>query len=461
MIPPSASTEPMRLSNLTALIADAVNTAFRNRSFWVVADVTNHSLKAEKRYHYFDLVEKAPDGGNMIARLSAVAWGEGTAAIDRFQAATGQPFTNNINVLVNVSVQYHPVYGLQLVLNQIDPNFTLGVLEKQRQATLEKLVRENPDFVRKSGDVYLTKNKSLPLNPVIQHIAVVCSSSSAGWQDFKHTLDTNPYQYHFVVDPYFTAVQGEANIQQFVDSLVEVFRSANPYDAVVIIRGGGAQTDFLIFDHYLVGKAVAKFPIPIITGIGHQKNETIADLMAHQATKTPTQAAELIINHNHAFEDALITLQKNIIIKSQQHFSIGLQSLSRLQSIVTNCSRTALFDQSNHLLGTLSALSTKPRLMVSGKIRDIQQQAASIKTVVPILLKNENGYLNHNITMIKALSPENTLRRGFAVIKIDGWVTSDPNRLSKGKDVEIIFARKSITATVKSKKDYSGTDFNI
>jgi len=382
-----------------------------------------------------------------------------------------------------VSVQYHAVYGLQLNLNDIDINFTLGLLEQQRQATLQRLLQENPEFIRKVGDIYVTYNKELPLPRVIQRLAVIASKTSAGWQDFTHTLENNPYKYRFVIDDYFTIVQGELNVQQLVDRLLDVFRSDNPYDAVIIIRGGGSQTDFLLFDHYLIGKAIAKFPIPVITGIGHQKNETIADLMAHLATKTPTKAAEYIINHNHGFEEAVSTFQKNIIIHSQQRFSNGFQGIGQLNSLLVNKTRTLLadhkeslyrahqvvvnqtksilFHRNRELLSIASTVASKPRVVVYSKLTDLGQIVSNIRTFKSIYLKNQLGYLGHLITVIKLVSPENTLKRGFAIIKTGGRVTSDPEDLVIGKDIQVLLRDKDITATVKSKTDYHGTDFDL
>lgn len=429
----------LRLSQLTATVAAAVNKAFAQQQFWVVADVTSHTFKSESDYHYFDLVEKDPNSNRLIAKISAKAWCSGSDSIANFQLITGQRFTNNIQVLVNVSVQYHAVYGLQLNLIDIDVHFTLGVLEQQRLATLEKLLLENPDFIEKAGDVYITHNKRLPLPRVIQRIAIVSSKTSAGWQDFRHTLENNANGYNFFVDDYFTVVQGEANVQQLVDRLVDVFRSGKPYDAVVIIRGGGAQTDFLIFDHYLVGKAIAKFPIPVITGIGHQKNETIADLMAHLATKTPTKAAEFIIGHNRTFEEALAVFQKNIIIKSQQRFSGGFQLLGQLHSVIVNQSKSILYGRSL----SLAALSS------------------NVKTFSAVFLKSQQTHLGHLATMIRVLSPENTLNRGYAIVRVDRHITSDPEQLVIGQDVEILLRSTIITATVKSKEKNHGKEFDL
>jgi exodeoxyribonuclease VII large subunit len=213
--------------------------------------------------------------------------------IEEFEKNTGQAFTNNLHVLVQVSVDYHALYGLSVSVLDIDSNFMLGILEQQRNATLERLVKEN-DFIQKEGDGYSTYNSQLKLAAVIHKVAVISSSSSAGNEDFRHTMQHNDFGYVFQIDDYYTVVQGDNNAKLFLNKLIEIYSTGIPYDAIVINRGGGSQSDFLIFDNYNIGRAVAKFPIPVITGIGHQKNVSITDLMAHTHTKTPTKAAEFI-----------------------------------------------------------------------------------------------------------------------------------------------------------------------
>jgi exodeoxyribonuclease VII large subunit len=274
---------------------------------------------------------------------------------------------------------------------------------------------------------------------VVQHIAVIASRTSAGWQDFHHTLDNNPFGYTFRIDEYFTVVQGENNTQQFLSRLIDVFNSGNNYDAVVIIRGGGAQTDFLIFDDYMIGKAIAKFPIPIITGIGHQKNETIADLMAHTPTKTPTKAAEFIINQNRSFEDSVNRLRQNIVIRAQQQFADNNRALNRVNNTIINKSRTILAGRQQELVATRTSL-----LIHSNNY-----------------CRNQKRYLDHFVSVIKIASPENTLRRGFAIVKHNDRIISNADDLTTGNDIGVIFADKEITATVTAKKDYNGTEFNL
>jgi len=309
-----SSTAPIKLSELTTKIRDTLNTTFANQSYWVFADITNYSFKPDKNYHYFELVEKGDFG--MVTRINAAAWGEGHLHIRQFEKSTGQQFTNGIHVLIRVTVEYHILHGLKLTLIDIDTSFTLGELEKQKMETLQRLLRECPDFIRMEGDLIVTRNKGHILKPVLQKIAVVSSRQSAGYEDFIHTLKHNSFAYTFSIDPYFSSVQGENNAEEIFKRLLDVFLSEKQYDAVVIIRGGGSEMDFLIFNQYNLGRIVAKFPIPIITGIGHQKNETIVDLMAHTSTKTPTKTAEFIIAHNRHFEDSILLLQKNIVIKT-------------------------------------------------------------------------------------------------------------------------------------------------
>lgn len=327
-----ATSGSISLSELSARVTRAIEDVFSYTSFWVIADVTNHTYKSQKDYHYFELVEKAEGSNALLARFSGSAWGTGSQKIAAFEKVTGQRFSGGLNVLVKVTVKYQAAYGLQLSLQDIDINFTLGALEQQRQATIARLVRENPEHIELTSGRLSTFNQKLVLSKVIQRIAVISSSTSAGFEDFQHTLKNNGFGYAFIVDPYFALIQGDNNAGQLASKIVEVYRSGVAYDALVIIRGGGAQTDFLIFDHYLVARAVARFPVPVLTGIGHQKNETLCDLVAHTATKTPTKVAEFIIARNQDFEQSLLSLQKSLVIKSQQLLSTENKKLGMVRT---------------------------------------------------------------------------------------------------------------------------------
>ncbi|MCD0489758.1 exodeoxyribonuclease VII large subunit [Pedobacter sp. MC2016-14] len=446
------SNSPLRLSDLAQQIQRTITGVFGGQTYWIIADVSSHNYKAQTNYHYFELVEKDSTSSKILAKIAGRAWGNASVNISNFEHATGQKFKNDINVLVQVSVQYNPSFGLQLNLLDIDVNFTLGQFEQQRKATLLRLLKENADFIQKSGDVYHTRNSSLKLLPVLQKIAVISSDTSAGYLDFRHTLEHNAFGYKFIIDDYFTPVQGEANAKALLDKLIAVYQSGKNYDALVLIRGGGAQTDFLIFDNYELNRAIARFPIPVITGIGHQQNETIADLMAHTATKTPTKAAEFLIAHNRAFEDAVINHQKNILIKTQQLFALHSKNLSGIKSLVVKDVLTLLHAHQHSLLQLSGVLVANPKITISNKKKDLSNLAANLKTYQRIYFSNKKGYLGHYAAIVKLMSPQNILNKGFAILKVDDKIASDASLIEPGTELTIQLAATELKTTVKSKK---------
>lgn len=476
------TTSPIKLSQLTQGIASTIEDAFREMHFWVIADVSNHSYKAEKGYHNFELVEKDTASSNIIARIAAKAWGNGTRQITAFEEKTGQKFTGNLRVLVLVAIEYHPVFGISANVLDIDSNFTLGLLEQQRNATLQRLITQN-EFIQKIDGEYVTANKKLRFRSVIQTVALLSSSISAGAEDFKHTLENNSFGYAFKVDDYFVAVQGDKNAGQFLDKLIEIYNSGIAYDTIVITRGGGAQSDFLIFDNYRIARAVAKFPIPIITGIGHQKNQSITDLMVHTQTKTPTKAAEMIIAHNRNFEQRLQELQKNILIASQQllashHKAVAdtkqlllhktkdivtcrKESLFSLNILVARHSKSLLTSRSRRILVLSASTITSARIILQNRKNEVIRSSELLKRVHSAFLKSKKSKLDSFNTTIKLMDPTNILKKGYAIIKVDGHIVSNADLIEKGMGIEILLNNAKLSALVDKKIKLNGTDTNL
>ncbi len=441
----------IKLSELTTRIQRNIDAAFGNHVFWIVADVTNHTYKASNNYHYFELVEKEPHSSRILAKITARAWGSGALRISIFEKTTGQKFGNNVQVLILVAVQYTASFGLQLNLLDIDTSFTLGQFEKLRLATLEQLLSRNPDFIFKVQGQYHTKNKAINLGPVIQNLAVLSSDTSAGYQDFRHTLEHNPWNYRFQIDDYFSAVQGEQNAKALVTKLVDIYASGKPYDAVVIIRGGGAQTDFLIFDNYDLSRAIAKFPIPVITGIGHQKNETIVDMMSNTALKTPTKVAEFILANNRVFEQGLIDAQRRIIIKTQQIFQIQQRELAASKSYLVGDVLGLLQHLQNNLARLTGAVVTVPGMFIQNQDRYLQQRQKDLKTKSIDHLRNRQTKLQLFETMIRLMDPVRILQKGFAIVKIKDQIITNKDVLKPGMEISIRRAEQEVTAVITSK----------
>jgi len=446
------ATNYLRLSELAEQIENVINGSFYQASFWVMADVIDYKVYEQKGHHYFSLAEKSPGTHSLIARIAAVAWKSGGAvSITSFEQLTGQKFGNNIQILANVSVQYSSVYGLKLILNEVDPTFTIGLLEQHRRDTLQKLITLCPDYVRLVDGVYKTRNNSLELAPVLQHIAVITSSEAEGYRDFKHTIEQNSFGYAVRLDTWFTSVQGEANAQGVLKQLVDIYQSGHAYDAVVIIRGGGSQADLLLFEQFNLARAVAKFPIPIIAGIGHHINQSIVDMMAHTTVKTPSIAAAFIIAHNRRFEESVLFMQGRILIKTQQVIARQHAVLSLLRSSVSSTARSLLNSHQSSLNNIVAKLVVRPKMITASRQHALDNIVHNLKAAASRYLRQQQRIVDRHLSISKALDPVNILKRGFAVIYSGGEIVTNAEHIDASDKISIRFHRSIVSATVTSK----------
>lgn len=288
----------LTLSQLCDEIQDALSECLQP-SYWVQAEISNLSQKGG--HVYMELVE-SPTSTPMprpaqIARMRATCWsGTQEMLMAYFEAETGQRLQVGMRILVEVEVQYHAVYGLSLSIVNIDPRFTVGEMARKRQQTIAQL----------EADGLMDAQQLLPLPTLIRRIAVISSPNAAGYEDFKHQLDRSPYAFHLSLFP--ATMQGEAAERSILAALEDISQvrpvsaishqntEGEPFDAVVIIRGGGATTDLSCFDQYTLCAVCAQFGLPILTGIGHTRDVSVLDMVAHEALKTPTAVAEWLIH---------------------------------------------------------------------------------------------------------------------------------------------------------------------
>jgi exodeoxyribonuclease VII large subunit len=420
------SVQPIKLSELTRQIAKVISINFSSTSYWVIAEITNLKFYPAKNYYFLDLVEKDELTNTVLTSIKANAWSTAVQRIKIFENITGQKFDNNIKLLLRVNVEYHITYGLKLNIIDVDPAFTIGNLEQQRQATLALLVKNNAGYIDYIQGEYLTFNKSLDLNPVIQHIALIASPDSDGFKDFMHELQHNAYGYVFYVDIYAAQVQGAGMETGIVNRLVEIFTSGKEYDAAVIVRGGGAQTDLLIFDSYELAKAVAKFPIPVFTGIGHTRNESITDLMAFMATKTPTKVAANILAHNRRFEEQLEAHEKTIVSKSLEIIASQSLFLSQANGLITAAAKD----------------------VVHGQHLKLSELTATIRESSARLFAHAKNLLGNYSQLVKHLSPETVLKRGYALVYYEGKIVTDVKEIKEGAGIKTVMSTGDIQSTV-------------
>ncbi|HSI90781.1 MAG TPA: exodeoxyribonuclease VII large subunit, partial [Adhaeribacter sp.] len=286
------ASQPLTLFQLQNKIRETLEEAFP-ASYWVVAEIS------EVRVHgsghcYLTLTEKdSRNQNNLIAQAKGTIWRNNYREISSyFESQTGHKLKGGLKILFNASLRFHELYGFSLDILDIDPNYTIGDLARQKQETLKKL----------EANGLLEKNKNRFLTEVPPRIAVISSAPAAGYGDFMDQLNKNPYGYHFETTLFEASVQGNEAAASVRQALRLVERQQERFDAVVLIRGGGAQTDLLCFDDYELCAAIGNFPLPVLTGIGHERDETIADLVAHSRLKTPTAVAAFLIDQFLTFE---------------------------------------------------------------------------------------------------------------------------------------------------------------
>ena len=268
--------EPLKLSELCALIGEALDESLEP-SYWVQAEIS--SLSEKGGHLYLELVE------DKKAKVRATCWaGNKEMLIAYFEAETGQRLQAGISVLVEVEIQWHAVYGLSLSIVGIDPSYTIGALARERQQTIKQL----------EADGLLDAQQLIPLPTLIRRIAVISSPSAAGYGDFQHQLENSGYS--FVTRLYGATMQGEGAEKSIIAALEAIEEEADQWDAVAIIRGGGATTDLSCFDRYTLCAVCAQCSLPILSGIGHTRDVSVLDMVAHEALKTPTAVAEWLIH---------------------------------------------------------------------------------------------------------------------------------------------------------------------
>ncbi|HSH20890.1 MAG TPA: exodeoxyribonuclease VII large subunit, partial [Draconibacterium sp.] len=292
--------QKLTLSELNEQIRKTLEGNFSS-SVWVIAEISE--LKENRNGHcYLELIEK--QGTEIVARSRATIWSYTYRMLKPyFETTTGQFFTQGIKILVQVSVEYHAAFGLSLNIKDIDPIYTVGDMAAQRKEIINRLQSE--------GIFDMNKEIGLPLVP--QKIAVISSATAAGFQDFMNQLVANEFGFKFYTKLFQATMQGTEAAPSIINALERIFQYEDFFDAVVIIRGGGATADLSSFDDYELAFNITQFPLPVITGIGHEKDDTIIDLVAHTRLKTPTAVAEFLIKGMEHYYDRMLEMEDEIV----------------------------------------------------------------------------------------------------------------------------------------------------
>lgn len=454
-----------RVSELAANLQETIQSVYGRSTYWVIGEVSSSTHYPDKDRYYFDLVEKIP-GASETARLKVNAWQAGAARIRNFTTTTGQVLQDGIQVMIQVNINFHIVYGLSLTLTDINAEFTMGNLALQRQETLARLVRENPESVALIDGKYQTANKQAHLARVIQRVAVIGSPNSEGFRDFTTVLRNNSSGFTFTLDTYYSSVQGKAAESELVKALIDVFKQSllAPYDVVVMIRGGGSKTDFLVFDSYPVARAAARFPVPILTGIGHTGDHSITDKMVYESLNTPTKVAEFILEHNRRFDESISRFSATIqTCASDRIHTIGNQLTKVIQKVNYGTRRRLTKDTTNmqqlswqvtsqvkwQLRSAREKLNTYRTTLAqesSTQIESQRQKVEEIPIAQPLkqVFRQQQQQLETIGLILKMNDPQRVLERGYTLIYSKSKVVKNPDEIEPGQDLRIRFSTREI-----------------
>ena len=276
--------EPITLYELNELVKETLELGMPD-TYWVQAELSE--VRVNNGHCYVEFVQKDRRGSGLVAKARGNIWRNVFAILKpTFEQSTGQLFTAGIKVLVEVSISFHELYGYSLNVIDIDPSYTLGDMARKRQEILRQLQEE--------GVLELNKELDMPMLP--RRIAVISSPTAAGYGDFSNQLMNNQGGFYFYTELFPAIMQGDGVEQSILQALDIIYSREDEFDVVVIIRGGGATSDLTGFDTYPLAAAVAQFPLPVITGIGHERDDTVLDMVSHTRVKTPTAAAEFLLD---------------------------------------------------------------------------------------------------------------------------------------------------------------------
>jgi exodeoxyribonuclease VII large subunit len=379
--------DSIKLSELVEQIQDTIQAQFDNEVFWISARITDVKKYETNRRCYLKLEEY--ENGLKTIEIKAVFWANCYHEIEKFEKAIKQPFRDGTEIICKVKVRFHKVYGLNLDVMQIDVAHTLGILELERQQTLEKLLKENPGTIQLFDGVYKTYNNRLPLPLVIENIALITAPNSDGQRDFQQEIKRNKHEYTFSVTEFITTIQGDTAHKLILEQLKLIETSKQKFDVVAIVRGGGSQTDFRPFDDYELSKCVANFSIPIFTGIGHDRNQSIVDLMAREQ-KTPTKVASLFIEHNFEFENLLIDLKTRLANAAKEELENAKEELDQAKRIVKLSSPQAILNRGFAIIMSNNKIIVDPKAIKENSQLQILLKDETIHSTVTKKTKNEN-----------------------------------------------------------------------
>lgn len=456
----------VKLSKLVEQVQDAIQCRLENQYYWVSAQISGVKKYDSSRRCYLTLGEF--ENGTKVAEMKGVFWSTGYDEIAKFEKATGQQFKDGIEVICRVMVRFSKVFGLNVEVFEISIAHAIGNIELQKKQTIERLVNEGHATV--IDGFYKTHNNQLPLPTVIKRIALITAPNSDGQRDFIQEISKNRHGYTFIVKEFLTVIQGDNAHNLILEQLKLIEKEY--FDAVAIVRGGGSDSDFKPFDNYDLIKYVATFPKPIFTGIGHDRNQSIVDLMAREQ-KTPTKVAAVFVEHNFATENKLIDvsvrffglvshkvqkakdkleiLKPNIFKLAEREIKSEKNKLDTLKPNVFKLVDREIKSQRNKLTSLKSSAFRTVDNNIRSGMKRLTEVRMSILKIAESTVKYEISKLNTAKQTVRLLDPQLILNRGFAIVTFNDKVITDSKEVDSGMEIQARLKNGIIYSTVIKK----------
>lgn len=453
--------QAVSLSELNESIRESINKSFPV-SYHVAAEI-NELQESYAGHAYLDLIEKDSESENITAKIRATAWANVYRMIKPyFRSVTGTDIESGMKVLLVVSVEFHKVYGISLNIIDIDPAYTLGDMERKRLETVKRL----------EEDGVLEMNTSLEMPEIPKRIAVISSETAAGYEDFMRQLQSNEFEYRFETGLFAARMQGKGAPESVVKALDEIAESADKFDVVVIIRGGGSKADLEAFNDYWMAVNIAQFPLPVVTGIGHERDQSVADMVAHTSLKTPTAVAEFFIerflNVDKQFSllaERLLHASQSLIRKKQEELRQASVELALTVPQKTKKSAQALENYELNLKHFAQAIFKNQKQFIL-EVPELLHRQVKIKRLreeqntnfyyeklayrVRKRIASEKLKLQHKEEKAKLLSPERILDAGYAYVLHEGKIVKDGTQLKSGSRTETVMkGGKLLSETIR------------
>ena len=427
----------LTLFELNSLVRDVLETTL-DSLFWVEAEL---SEAREVRGHcYMELVQKDIFSATPIARASAKCWKQRWQVLrPKFEGVTGQPLRAGMKVMLQVAVSFHEAYGFAWIVQDIDPTYTMGDMARKRLEIIRQL--------RQEGVLDMQKELTIPM--FAQRVAVISSESAAGYGDFYSQLSNNDYGFKFYPRLFAAVMQGERVEQSVVAALNEINRHVDDFDVVVIIRGGGATVDLSGFDTLELAENVANFPLPIITGIGHERDESILDMVSNTRVKTPTAAAAVLIDNLVAVLSCINDYKRRVAMRVKQVMDKERRRLDRSAERVPMLFSLVKTRQEARLDRLMSRMVSLVNHNVSTAGHRLQLASANLLPLVERRLERANNELGRLEFRVKALDPQLILRRGYSITLLDNKAVRHADQLKRGDHIVTRLEHGSVKSVVE------------